>query len=79
MTALRERESESGFGGSLFFNDQINKPSTGRYYNAGDIMHSEININGVTSSWFNGNLPFPKPDINGNCNFQTGVGFMESG
>jgi hypothetical protein len=42
-------------------------------------LHSEITLNGVTSSWFNGNLPFPKPDINGNCNFQTGVGFMESG
>jgi Protein of unknown function (DUF1619) len=78
MTLLRERESSGGLGGSLFINEKTSQNNVGRYYNAGDIVHSEVSFNGVTSSWLNGNLPFPKPDINGNCNFYAGIGFMES-
>lgn len=79
MALLRERESSVGLGGSLFNNDKTSQSNAGRYYNAGDIVHSEVSLNGVNINWLNGNLPFPKPDINGNCNFYAGTGFMESG
>lgn len=79
MALLRERESSGGLGGSLFGSEKTTSKSAGRYYNAGDILHSEVSVNGITSSWLNGNLPFPKPDVYGSCNFYAGIGFMESG
>ena len=42
-------------------------------------MHSELKIAASTVSWLNSNLPFPRPDVYGRCNFFEGVGFMEEG
>ena len=53
--------------------------SGGRYYNVGDTMKSVLIPDGVNKiTWLDGNLPFPQSDLSGNCNFYSGVGFMET-
>jgi hypothetical protein len=66
-----------GFGSSFYESKQANSQASA-YYNTGDKIHAEINLGDQRISWLNGNLPFPKPDLNGNCNFYAGVGFMEN-
>jgi hypothetical protein len=37
-----------------------------------------MRIDDKSLSWLNGILPFPKPDVNGKCNFFAGASFMET-
>lgn len=50
------------------------------YYSAGDVIHAKLTVPGVvgTLNWLNGNLPFPKPDVNGKCNAYSAVSFMKN-
>jgi hypothetical protein len=76
---MKDTQAQNGFGASFYENKPSSNTQAGAYYSAGETIHSEISIGDSRISWLNGNLPFPKPDLNGKCNFFAGAGFMESG